>query len=193
MPAPQGVGNSSPIVGGDGRYDRDDSGRRFAAESDPPPVLPSTREFRNRELGAVQQGVFESVNLVGVQSRLAASAARLLQASDASGLPSSVPAAGRLGADTQALGNRTLTEPTVEEFGGSKPPLLELVKIALQSVGVSHAPLDTANLKPFTILYRYQSYQLCAGLRPRTWHDRRFPDPGLPIHPRPVLATSHKV
>ena len=107
-------------------------------------------------LGTLQQGLFELVKLVGVQSRLAASAARLLQSVDAIGLPRSVPAAGRLGADTQALGNRTLAEPTVKKFGSSKPPLLELVKITFQSFGVSHAPLDTANLKQFTILYRCQ-------------------------------------
>lgn len=112
--------------------------------------------FVTENLGTLQQGLFELVNLVGVQSRLAASAARLLQSVDAIGLPCGVPAAGRLGADTQTLGNLTLAVTTVEEFGGSKPTLLELVKIALQSFGVSHAPLDTANLKLFTILYSYQ-------------------------------------
>ena len=107
-------------------------------------------------LGTLQQGLFELVNLVGIQARLAASAARFLQTVNTLGLPRSVPAAGRLGADTQALGNRTLAEPTVKQFGSSKPSLLELVKIAFQSSGVSHAPLDTANLKQFTILYRCQ-------------------------------------
>lgn len=112
--------------------------------------------FVTERLGTLKQGLFELMNLIGVQSRLAASAARLLQSFDASSLPSGVPAAGRLDADTQTLRYLTLAATTVEEFGGSKPPLLEFVEIPLQSLGVSHAPLDTANLKQFTILYSYQ-------------------------------------
>ena len=107
-------------------------------------------------LRPLQQRLFELVNLVRVQSRLTAGTADLLEPVEASGLPSGVPAAGRLGADPQAPRHLTLAAPTVEEFGGSKPPLLELVKIALQSFGVSHTPLDTVNPRLFTILYRYQ-------------------------------------
>lgn len=107
-------------------------------------------------LGPLTQRLFELVKLDAVQSGLASGTAGLLQTGGAMSLPSTVPATSRLGADAQKPGDLALAAAAVEESGGTKTALLELIKIALQSFGVSHAALDTANSKLFTILYRYQ-------------------------------------
>ena len=96
--------------------------------------------------GAITQGFRtllqtppQLLQLRRLQSRLAASAARFLERPGSVGFPGLLPPADRLPMHVELPGHLGLAQALVEEFSRFKSPLFQLVKIAFNAFGVTHA------------------------------------------------------
>lgn len=103
-----------------------------------PPGGPQAGAIAQR-LGPVLETVAQLLQLGGLQPWLAASAASFLERLGSLRFPGLVPAADRLPVNVKLARDLGLAPAPVEEFGRLESPLFELIKIAFDAFGITHA------------------------------------------------------
>jgi len=120
-----------------------------------PPSGPQPRAITQR-LGAFLQSSAQLLQLDRLQPGFAARSARLLKCLDSLLVPSVIPAADGLPVNVQPSGDLRLAQALTEEPGCLEPPLFELVKIAFDAFGVTHAQKVSQGSTSVTILCEIQ-------------------------------------
>jgi len=103
-----------------------------------PPGGPQSGAITQR-LGAFFETPAQLFQLHGLQARFAAGSAGFLKRFGSFVLPGLVPAADRLAVHMEFAGYLGLAQALVEEFGGFESPLFQLIKIAFDAFGITHA------------------------------------------------------
>ena len=98
----------------------------------------------------------ELIQLSRLQAWLAASSTCFLERPGSLRLPGLIPPTHRLSVHMKLPGHFGLGEPLVEEFSGLESPLFQLVEIAFNAFGVTHAQRLARESTIVTILYDTQ-------------------------------------
>jgi len=102
------------------------------------PGRPKTRAVA-QGFGADQQSAAQLLKLRRCQARFASGASGMFEGFGSVSFPRRVPAIGRLAMDAQFASHFGLRKPLLEEFGGRQSSPFQLLKVAFDAFGISHA------------------------------------------------------